>query len=474
MLLISIFITFLFQQNPIKDFQQFLVEFEARPNISKSTVVASIKSCKSGNTVVEFNANKAINSASTLKLITTGLLLEEVGPNFQYKSTFSYSGNIQNGVLNGNIYLFSNGDPSLASTRYGKDFKWIAQKVLENLKRMGVSSINGKIIAIDKLFLAYDFPDYWAWNDMGNYFGAIPYQLNFNENQFEVYFKAGNLLDSPATLQRIEPQNAAWKIINQVHTAEVGSGDQVYMYSSPLDNTILLKGTVPLGASNFKVKGSIPNPPKFFAEMLEKEFEKLGLSVRGGVALESSLPISTSNFFEIDSPPLSSLIRDCNHSSINLYADAFLRTLGLKQLGVGTWQSGLDAMKMNYSQKGLNSSNLMVMDGSGLSPQGTITAIGMTDFLYSMSQSANFQPFLNSIPIAGKSGTVAGLNMGNSSTVIHVKSGTIKSTRAYAGYFYNRNNELMCFMVCVNRYDEADSKEVKSFIEAFLKRMATL
>ncbi|MGZ5211656.1 MAG: D-alanyl-D-alanine carboxypeptidase, partial [Kaistella sp.] len=90
---------------------------------------------ENGNFVYEHNGNQGLSSASTQKIFTAAAALETLGKNYQYTTTTSYSGDISGGNLKGNLFVHSNGDPTLGSWRYEsykpENFK---QKLIEALK----------------------------------------------------------------------------------------------------------------------------------------------------------------------------------------------------------------------------------------------------------------------------------------------------------------------------------------------------
>ena len=53
--------------------------------------------------------------ASNVKLVTTLAALKYLGPNYKFKTKIYTDGSIQNGVLNGNLYVKGFGDPKLVS-----------------------------------------------------------------------------------------------------------------------------------------------------------------------------------------------------------------------------------------------------------------------------------------------------------------------------------------------------------------------
>lgn len=91
---------------------------------------------ENGNLVYEYNGNKGLSTASTQKIFTSVAAMETLGKNYQFKTTASYSGKISNGNLDGNLYITSNGDPTLGTWRWEnykpENFK---QQLLEAIKK---------------------------------------------------------------------------------------------------------------------------------------------------------------------------------------------------------------------------------------------------------------------------------------------------------------------------------------------------
>jgi serine-type D-Ala-D-Ala carboxypeptidase/endopeptidase (penicillin-binding protein 4) len=460
--------------SPLNDLENFIRQFEEQDKMKQTTVAVSIKSCRTGQSILEHNSQKALPTASTLKLITTATVLESLGANFQFKNTISFDGFIENSVLNGNVYFKGSGDPTFASDRFEKKLETILQEIKSSIQQLGIQTINGDIIIVDSSFSLYDIPDTWAWNDMGNYYGAIPSDVNFNENKFSVYFNT-TTLGTPATMAKISPLDDDWVFINQVIAAPKGTGDNVYFYSSPLGSTILMKGTLPINSTNFEVKGSIPNPPQSFGKLLKKVFIEHGISVRGNAKVQNYMPPTTTKLVEFLSPNLKKIAKECNFYSINLYADAFLRLIGKSNNESPTFENGSKFMKTFWQNKGIDMTNFNAKDGSGLSPQATVPPHLMTTILAEASKNTAFQDFYETIPVVGQNGTVANTAKNTKAAGnIRAKSGSIEGTRAFSGYFKAKNGDLLTFMVVVNHFNDAQKVEVRKFLSTILEKMVEL
>ena len=124
---------------------------------------------ESGNFIYEYQGNQGLSTASTQKIFTAAAALETLGKNYQFTTTSSYSGSISGGNLAGNLYISSNGDPTLGSWRYeGYKPENFKQKLLQALQEKNISKISGDLIIDDSDFDFQSTPGGWPWNDMGN------------------------------------------------------------------------------------------------------------------------------------------------------------------------------------------------------------------------------------------------------------------------------------------------------------------
>lgn len=451
--------------------QKKIDSLASSPFLQNGFVGVSIRAVRNPQNLVEFNAKKSLAPASTMKLISSATAFVALGENYTYPTNLEYSGQIKDSILTGNIIIKGSGDPSLGSWRFKNypDYKQLCTIWAKKIKDLGIKEIKGRIFGDGSLFDENVVPDTWSWGDIGNYYGAGAYGLNFNENLYWVSFKPANYLERAALVKTV-PDLPNYQKINRVLTDKAGTGDQVNIYATPYQDVLIMQGYVPMG-ENFSVKGSIPDPALFSAYFLQKKLEELGIKI-----IDSPLswmeankknsyfqrPSQTTIIETYHSPPLRDLARECNFQSINLYAEAFLKTPSvLLNLGNST-DAALKSLKQIWEGKGLKLEGLRMRDGSGLSPANGITPNNMTDVLSAMTTEKSFNAFYESIPMVGVSGTVQNLAkksraVGN----VRAKSGSIDGVRAYAGYFTNRNGEMMCFSIMFNKYNSAYGSATK-------------
>ena len=72
-----------------------------------------VQNMTTGEVIDEYRADNVVPPASVMKLLTTGAVLEMYGPDFCIPTTLEHSAPINNGILQGNMYIHGACDPSL-------------------------------------------------------------------------------------------------------------------------------------------------------------------------------------------------------------------------------------------------------------------------------------------------------------------------------------------------------------------------
>lgn len=419
--------------------------FASLPNLKNASYSLSVLNAQTGKIVFSANQNLGLAPASTLKTITSVTALQLLGTNFTFKTQVAYTGEIVNHILNGNLIITGNGDPTLGSNRWNKTNKPnILQTILNAVEAVGIKHINGKIIANDMVWDTQSLPDGWLWQDIGNYYGAQTSALCWAENMFELNVLPGKKIKSPVIITK----NLAYpflKIENEVLTGQAQSGDNVYGYSAPYSNTIYLRGTYDIYLKK-DIGLSLPDPAFALAYDVHTYLTQNNINVSNFttsrlLGFDFRNPAKAVNIATILSPPLSQIIYQLNHHSINLYAEQIIRTLALQKNKKAFMPDGLNLMKGYWQTLKIEPEALHIYDGSGLSPANRISTLAMATVLYRAHNSAWFTEFYKSLPTHNN---------------MVMKSGLIADVLAYAGYQKKSDGDL-CFSVIVNNYSGSES-----------------
>ncbi len=434
-----------FPQNLADAYSKFEKDAQLAYGISSLTVL----NAETGEVLFAKNQTIGLASASTLKTVTSATAFYLLGPDFTYRTNLGYSGEISNGILNGDIVITGGGDPTLGSWRYDQTKEQIVLKHwTDAIRRGGIKKINGRVLADDRLFGTQNVPTGWIWQDIGNYYGAGPSSLTWRENQFDLIFKAGAKPGDPAILQRTEPAMPSLKLVNETTTGKAGSGDGVYAFSAPYSNLVYLRGTYGIDLQK-KISISVPDPALEASTRLKDTLQELGITVAGLPSTYRILAMGNQPFLpfkqidSIASPSLSQIIYWFNQKSINLYGEHLVKTFAWKQGKEATTENGAEAVKDFWNKKlGIDKNSMNIIDGSGLSPATRIATMSIARILQSVKKESWFAGYYKSLPVYNN---------------MKMKSGSINGVLAYAGYQTTASGTPVVFSFIINNYNGSSS-----------------
>ena len=311
---------------------------------------------------------------------------------------------------------------------------------------------------------------------MGNYYGAGASGLNLNENQYRLDFQGGRREGGPTRILHTVPRIPGLSFTNEVRTGRPGSGDNAYIFGSPYSFERYVRGTIPPGDRVFSIKGSIPDPALYCAQRLQVELETAGLIIRNRASTIQRLnQIPRGNritFFTHRSPALREIVRETNMNSVNLFAEALSLRQAVKQ-GQGDSQAkAITSIEDYWQNQGITTKGMYLRDGSGLSANNMISPYQMAAILAAMHRSPHYQNFKQSLPLAGRSGTLKRMLRGTAAEGrLWAKSGFISGVRAYTGYVERADGRILAFAMMANHFS-GGSGAMRRKLEGLMARMA--
>ncbi|MBR1766022.1 MAG: D-alanyl-D-alanine carboxypeptidase/D-alanyl-D-alanine-endopeptidase [Bacteroidales bacterium] len=423
-----------------------------------------------------YNSQTSVTPGSVEKLFTTGVAFSRLGSDFRFVTRIGIRGEIdRDGVLHGNIYIIGGGDPMLGSYRYRQTSPdSLFDGWTKALKKKGIRRVDGRVCYNISIFDEQALHDTWAWGDVGNYYGAGVYGLNFHENMYFVFFNPGTRLGYPTTVTRLSPKNINVLEVNEVTTGPEGSGDNVVIYGSPHNSGRLYRGTVPMGKSEFRVRGAMPNPARQCADLFSSYLRTHGISISSNSMQVYSQPDSMRVVLDYYSSDYYTIAQYTNLTSNNIYAEAIFKYMGYAKYGRGNFVNGSKVVMDFFREKRLEAGGVRVNDGSGLSPQNRVTADFVCRYLMAIGKEPFFKEFLRTLPKVGESGTAKNLLPHLPATVsVRLKTGTMDGVKAYAGYVDAANGDRLAFAIISNGH-EVSSAVAGDKLGRILMKIATL
>lgn len=411
----------------------------------------SLIDLKTGKAVFEHNATQFFYPASLQKTITTATALQLLGSDFKYETKVYYSGAIENGKLNGNLIIEPSGDPTTNSKHFSND---LLAQVLSQLKAKGITIITGEVIVEGKDG-QHNTPQTWLLEDIGNYYGVAPQIFNFKENFYTISFqqKADGL---PPSIKEIDLP-VPYKFDLKLTCSSTSKGDNSFILGAPFSLEREVVGTISAGTSIFKVKGANANPGYSFIKELEKQITVEHTKQTGNTRTLLCTQKSSG---------LKSIVKVTNFESINVFAEGILNTLGLSFQNVYSTDAGIEIVENYIKQSKADTKQIIIKDGSGLSRLNAMTPNFAANWMCSFYENKDF---VNSLPVAGESGTLQYLNQVGIKGKVRAKSGSAEGVINYAGYLTKNNGEVLAFSILVNNaYQSKYSirREIGVFLES--------
>lgn len=433
------------------------------PAVQRGMVAWSFRDVQTGQELDAYQSRKLLCPASIQKLLVTNEIMQVNMPPFETR--VGIQGNVHRHQLKGNLVIRGGGDPSLGS---GKAGAWTADSVLKAMVKMlsdsGIERIRGNIV-VDVSFWPADqrvIPQTWIWEDIGNYYGAGAYGLNWRNNEFEV-----EVIPAQENLAKPEVRCVSpWALDLALHSGlrtDWNLEPEITGYAAPFADSIWLGGNVRPKDPAQRVRLALPNPARSFGKELMDALERAGIECNGTVLICDTTVHFTEQWMVIHSPLVQELIKETNFTSNNLWAEC----LGRKLSDV-RWNephpTGTALNRVIQSRKHRYKEGLQFRDASGLSRGNRLSPAFLSDYLRVQAKephAASLAWFMGSIPQAGKEGTVKSIE---TDAWIRVKSGSMNGIRSYAGYLYDKDRKHQVAFCIISNHVDLPSAELKKHL----------
>lgn len=459
--------------------QSGLAQLLQNPALKHASVGICVKDLTSGKIVASHNPQASLTPASVMKLITTATAIEKLGPNFKYSTTLALDAASTNTIL-----ILGSGDPTLGSKAINK----LPTQFLSTWAQALIMQLSDKqpvnILAVDNLFGYSGVSNGWTWIDMGNYYASGSYGISIFDNLYHIYFNTSDNNKCP-TILKIDPEIKGLSFVNYLKLNNTGQ-DNGYIYGSPFSYKRELRGNIPAGRSQFSIKGDIPDPGLLLAQSLANTLQQQGVTIANVSTIrnmfENNLCINPNNqLYKVgrvlhthQSPSLKEILREINVESNNHYAEHVIRTIGRYEnndIYTDALEEGVKAIDNYWKSKNITTSSLFQYDGSGLAPQNATSAEFLCDVLLYMHNDSKYsKEFYNTLPIAGKEGTLKTfMSKTKYEGKIRAKSGSISGVHCYAGYIIDGEKKY-AFSIMINRFT-GSRLTVRKSIESFISSL---
>ncbi|KVE39454.1 D-alanyl-D-alanine carboxypeptidase/D-alanyl-D-alanine endopeptidase [Burkholderia sp. TSV86] len=403
-----------------------------RAHVPASSVSVVVERIGNPSPVVAWNASRAMQPASTMKLVTTYAGLSLLGPDYRWRTTAYAQGAVDaSGTLHGTLYVKGTGDPKLVPEEL--------IDLVNRIRRMGIVNIDGALV-LDKTFFAPQTRDLPPLDDdvSAPYnVGPDPLLYAFKSLSFTV-----TPTDNGAVAIDVLPALSDLTIDNALVAGNGACGAAAAAAARPavsmgadgaLDASFAGAYSQRCGPTTTNI--AVLDHTVFFARGFLALWRQTGGAFTGTVG-EGKVPAGARLVATHHGPVLSSVVHDINKFSNNVMARNLFLTIGaVKGHPPATPDGSASTIRAFLAKSGLPTAGLSLENGSGLSRNERVSALALADLLQAANASPVAQTFVDSLPIAGVDGTMK--NRLTNAPVLgnaHIKTGTLRDVRAIAGY----------------------------------------
>ncbi|MCA1857328.1 D-alanyl-D-alanine carboxypeptidase/D-alanyl-D-alanine-endopeptidase [Massilia oculi] len=434
---------------------------------------------KGDSVLLSHGADRPMQPASTMKLVTTLVSLERLGPAFRARTELRTSGQVDGSVLRGDLFLKGGADADFSGEAL--------ETMLRALRYRGISRIEGKLVLDRSLWQP-------ARMDLGQppfdespeaYYNVIPDALLVNKNMLQIDLRSTakrlQLQMQPA-LDRVSIGSSMTLVDADCARWEDGWKLPEAVRQQDGRIKVLLHGTFPKDcARSYSI--NVLDRDDYLERLFRQQWKELGGKFSGTV-VAGNTPADSTLLAEHSSRLLPELVRDTNKPSDNLLARTLFLSLGsLAPEGAATsavptvegetsFARADAAVRAWMRAQRIDDAGFVIENGSGLSRLERITPQQMAYLLQAGLRSPWMPEFLASMPIAGIDGTLRRRLQGSPAAGrARLKTGTLRNVVALAGYVPDANGVQNVFVAMVNS-EQAGNGRGRAVLDALVDWVA--
>lgn len=404
-------------------------------NLPAESLSLYVEKLGTAEPVLAWNADVPRNPASVMKLLTTLVALDTLGPTYRWKTEVYLLGEVEGSTLQGDLLLKGYGDPYLVDERL-----W---QIVRSIRRAGITTIAGDLLLDDSYFDV-------SGHDPGAFDNRPLRAYNVAPNALMMNFKAVRYIFEPDAATStvglsLVPELENLQVVNHLALANGscrGYQRGITITASENVDQMIFSGTFPSGCRSYSLYRTALSHNEFAYGMFKSLWREGGGEFSGGwknvVYGEEAEP-----FLSFDSLPLADIITRVNKHSNNVMARQLLLTLGAEQFGApGRVENGRKAIARWLEEHGMESDGLVFDNGAGLSRDARITAAQVAALLRYGFESRFMPEFMSSLSVPGLDGTLSRRYADDPLAGMgHIKTGSLDDVTAIAGYLQARSGD---------------------------------
>ncbi len=434
---------------------------------------AMVVDVESGERLYARNHARRFVPASNQKILSTIAALEEFGPDYRFQTHVLAEGPLTDGILVGNLVVAGSGDPTL-SRRYYDSAETPLIELARQLRSAGLRRVRGDLLIDAVGWDSTRVEPTWMWGDLPYAYAAAAGPFVISEGMVEVVLRAGD----PGS-----PVAVAWTPVG--HPDRItSSARSVASDSADLDARLRddfagveVTGTLEAFTSD-TLELNVQDPDFEAAAAFARILGDHGIEIDGSIGVRREEPLCLAGceavmpLAQLESPPLIDIAQGVLEPSQNWMAEQLVRALGTTEEGPAGWPTGTRAMRrILQSDFGLDSLDLTIRDGSGLSAYNLVTPRALVGLLEAVHRKPWAAGYASALAEPGEDDSTLSNRLEGLEGRVYAKTGTITHVNSLSGYIDTLDGRRLAFAMLTNA-SGVRASHVRRLIDRVVRRLA--
>jgi D-alanyl-D-alanine carboxypeptidase/D-alanyl-D-alanine-endopeptidase (penicillin-binding protein 4) len=422
-----------------------------------------VADAESGATLFARQPDRALIPASNLKILTALAVGSEFGPTHRFATELRVGARPDAQGVVPWLAVRGGGDPTLTSEQW-----W---RMAADLARLGVRRVAGGVFLDASAFDGERWHPSWGTPTQRAYFGPVA-ALSANYGAFSVVVEPASS-GEPARV-RVDPPVAYLRLLAQARTGPPGARPTLAVHRRAGKDVerVVVTGTIPADAEPETIWLSVLDPVAYAGAVLVQQLAANGIAVDGPV-VGGAPPASGIVFHVFEGKDLGQVLRLLGKYSSNFIAESLVKAMAVRAFGVpGSWEAGIEAIRLRLRALGLDLEGSELVDGSGLARENQVSPRLLVQALLAARRSFQLGPeLLASLPIAGSDGTLSKRAPGAAGAV-RAKTGLLTGVTSLSGFAERSDGRVVAFSILVNGFHggaPVARAAVDGFVEALVR-----
>ena len=412
------------------------------PLLKTSEVGITVFDLTMGESLYQYQNEKLYRPASTEKIITSVTALAQLGIEYTMDTRLQYTGNVENDTLKGNFYLIGGFDPELMD----EDL----DSLVDIVAKSGIRYIADTLVADVSMTDSVYWGKGWSWDDAPDSFQPYLSPLMLNRGCVDVTVIPTQKDSVPEVL--CVPVSNYYQVENDAMNHQPQAGKlKITRNWLHHGNRIHISGNVTKETTKTL---SVYDSKNFFFHTFIHRLKEKGVEAQH-IAFadcpENDSLRAVSSLFTLERP-IKEVLNRMMKESDNLCAESMFYHLAKNHVQHTRVTDDDGSEAINHFIKdtlNLNPETYNITDGSGISLYNYVSPQLLLEYLkYAYHHPIIFQPFYESLPIAGIDGTLEHrMKKTKAYRNVRAKTGTVKGVSSLAGYAKASNGHLLAFVI---------------------------